>query len=103
MGVLLAGLLLVTDLKLNDKSVTLILACMFPLILGIWRKEQPWRWVLLFSLPLIVARVALVFMQHLEHWEGVAYAFVTIFPATAGAYLGALCRRAVEILWQQSE
>lgn len=102
-GVLLAALLTFADLKLDDKAVTLILACMFPLLLGIWRPERPWRWVLLFSLPLIVARGALVFTQHLEHWEGVAYSFVTLFPAAAGAYLGAVCRRAIEALWQQKE
>ena len=102
-GVALAALLVFTDLKLDDKAVTLILACAFPLGLAIWRQERPWRWALLFSLPLIIARVVLAFVQHLEHWEGVAYSCVTLFPAVAGAYLGALCRRAVEILWQQKE
>ena len=103
MGVALAALLVYADLKLDDKGVTLPLASMFPMVLGIWRKERAWRWGLLFSVPLIIARVALVFVQHLVHWEGVAYAFVTVFPAVAGAYLGVVCRQAVEILWQHKE
>ncbi len=102
-GIALAALLVFTDVKLDDKGVTLPLASMFPLAMGIWRKERPWSWALLFSVPLIIARVVLVFTEHLQHWEGVAYACVTVFPAITGAYLGALCRRAVEILWQQKE
>ncbi len=102
-GVALAVLLVYGDLKLEDKGVTLILASLFPMILGIWRAERVWRWAVLFTIPLIIARVALAIMQHLVHWEGVAYAFVTLFPAVAGAYLGALCRRSVEALWQQKE
>ncbi len=102
-GVLLAALLVFTDLKLDDKGVTLALACMFPMGLAIWRRQAAWRWGLLCSVPLILARVVLVRMEHLEHWEGVGYAFAAVFPALAGAYLGALCRRAVEILWQQKE
>ncbi len=102
-GGLLAALLVFTDLKLDDKGVTLALAAMFPMILGIWRREAAWRWGLLCSLPLLVARLVLVRVEHLEHWEGVGYAAAAIFPAVAGGYLGARCRRAVEILWQQKE
>ncbi len=102
-GICLAALLVFLDLKLDDKAITLILAASFPLALGIWRRERVWRWVLLFSVPLIVARVVLVHTEHLLHWEGVAYAVVTVFPALAGAYRGALCRRAVEALWEEKE
>ena len=102
-GVLLAALLVFTDLKLDDKGVTLALASMFPMSLGIWRRQAAWRWGLLCSLPLIVARIVLVRVEHLQHWEGVGYAGAAVFPAVAGGYLGALCRRAVEVLWQEKE
>ncbi len=102
-GVALAALLVFTDLKLDDKGVTLALASMFPLGIAIWRKERPWKWGLLCSVPLVVARIVLVRVEHLQHWEGVGYAFAAVFPAVAGGYLGAFCRRAVEILWQQKE
>lgn len=102
-GVILAALLVYTDLKLDDKGVTLALASMFPMGLGIWRREAAWRWGLLCAVPLVVARVVLVRVERLQHWEGVGYAFAAVLPAIIGAYLGALCRRAVEILWQQKE
>ncbi len=100
---MLAGLLVFTDVKLDDTGISLALVSMFPMGLGIWRKESPWRWGLLCSLPLVVARVVLVRIEHLQHWQGVGYASAAVFPAIIGSYLGALCRRAVEILWQGKE
>jgi len=102
-GILFAALLVFTDLKLEDKSVTLMLAALFPMVLAIWRRQAAWRWGVLCVAPLIVARLVLAAMEHRQHWEGVAYAFAAAVPAFAGAYLGAFCRRAVEILWQQKE
>jgi hypothetical protein len=102
-GMALAALLVFTDLKLDDKGVTLALASMFPMGLGIWRREQAWRWGVLCSVPLVVARLVLVRIEHLQHWEGVGYAFAAVVPAVACAYLGAFSRRAIEILWQQKE
>ncbi|HVP43515.1 MAG TPA: hypothetical protein VMS96_08775 [Terriglobales bacterium] len=102
-GIALAALLVFADVKLDDKGVTLALASMFPMGLGIWRRQQPWRWGLLCALPLVVGRVVLVRVEHLQHWEGVGYAFAAVLPAVIGGYLGALCRRAVEILWQEKE
>lgn len=102
-GIALAALLVFIDLRLDDKGITLLLASVFPMAIGIWRREQAWRWAALISIPLIIARVLLVRVEHLQHWEGVGYAFATLFPAISGAYLGALCRRSVEILWQQKE
>jgi len=103
LGAVLAALLVFADLRLEDKGITLLLASVFPMVLGIWRRERAWRWAVLISVPLIVARVVLVRIEHLQHWEGVGYAFATLFPAISGAYLGALCRRTVEVLWQQKE
>ena len=102
-GLALAGLLVFADIQLDDAGVTLILASMFPMAIGIWRRERVWRWGLLFSVPLIAERLVMVRIQHLQHWEGVGYAAATILPAISGAYLGALCRRSVEALWQEKE
>lgn len=102
-GGALAALLVFADLRLEDKGITLLLASIFPMALGIWRRQHAWRWAVLISLPLVVTRVALVRIEHLQHWEGVGYACATFFPALSGTYLGAVCRRAVEALWQQKE
>ncbi len=102
-GGALAALLVFADLRLDDKGITLVLASIFPMALGIWRRQSAWRWALLIFVPLIVARVVLVRVEHLQHWEGVGYAIATLFPAICGAYLGAVCRRAVEALWQEKE
>lgn len=102
-GVLLTALLIFTDLKLDDTGVTFALVSLFPMILAIWRRKKPWRWGLLVGVPLIVASFLAAYPLHQVRQRNPAYSIAALVPAMMGTYLGAFCRRAVEILWQQKE
>jgi uncharacterized membrane protein YfcA len=102
-GAALVALLIFTDLKLDDLGVTFALVSLFPMILAIWRRERPWRWGLLLAVPLIVASFVAAYPLHQVRQKNPAYAVAALVPALMGAYLGAFCRRAIEILWQQKE
>jgi len=102
-GAALVALLVYIDLKLDDSGLTFILVSLFPMMLAIWRRERPWRWGVFFSVPLIVASFLAAYPLHQVRQRNPAYSIVAIFPALIGAYLGALCRRAIEALWQERE
>lgn len=102
-GVALAALLVFTDLKLDDTGVTFALVSLFPMTLAIWRRERPWRWAILVAVPLIVASFLAAYPLHQVRERNPAYSIAAVVPAAMGAYLGAFCRRAIEILWQQKE
>jgi NADH:ubiquinone oxidoreductase subunit 6 (subunit J) len=102
-GAALVALMIWLDLKLDDSGVTFVLVSLFPMMLAIWRRERPWRWGILFSIPLIVASFLAAYPFHMVREKNPAYSIVALVPALMGAYLGALCRRAFEALWQEKE
>ena len=99
----LAALLIWLDLKLDDSGVSLILVSLFPMIMAIWRRDRPWRWCLFFAVPLIIWSLLAKYPLHMEREENLGYSIAALVPAFVGAYLGAMCRRAVEALWQEKE
>lgn len=102
-GAALVALLIFTDLKLDDLGVTFALVSLVPMILAIWRRDRPWRWGVFAAVPLIVASFLVAYPLHLVRQRNPAYSIAALVPALMGAYLGAFCRRAIEILWQQKE
>ena len=102
-GTASVALLLWVDLKLDDSGVTFVLVSLFPMILAIWRRERPWRWGIFVSVPLIAASFLASYPLHMVRQRNPAYSLVALFPALMGAYLGAFCRRAIELLWQEQE
>ncbi len=102
-GAALLALMIGLDLKLDDSSLTFILVSLFPMILAIWRRERPWRWCLFFVVPLIVESFLAAHVLHMVREKSPGYSLVAVVPALMGAYLGALCRRAVELLWNEKE
>jgi hypothetical protein len=102
-GAALVALMIWLDLRLDDAGVTFILVSLFPMVLAIWRSDRPWRWLIFFSLPLIVESFLAAYPLHMVRDKNPAYSIVAIVPAGMGAYLGALCRRAVDLLWQKKE
>jgi len=84
------------DLRVHDLLFTALLVAAFCMILGALQPERPWRWVAVVGVCVPVAVVLGYFVlterpSRAQVWES----FLAFFPGIAGAYGGALMRRAV--------
>jgi hypothetical protein len=83
------------DIRVGDLLFTTLLVLAPCMILGVMRPVKPWRWVVLVGIcvPLVVLAAYLVFIQKPSHSQ-VYESFLAFLPGIAGAYGGALLRRA---------
>jgi hypothetical protein len=83
------------DIKVGDLLFTALLVLAPCMILGVMRPVKPWRWVVVVGIcvPVVVLAAYLVLMQK-PYRAQVYESFLAFFPGIAGAYGGALLRRA---------
>lgn len=80
-----------------DPLLTSLCVVSFSMVMGFWKKEKPWRWMLLVwvGVPLMLAYYQ--FVVHWPHTRGQWYAmFLQILAASAGAHGGHFMRQMID-------
>ena len=83
--------------NVNDALLTSLCVLAFTMVLGVWKKERPWRWLLLvwIGIPLVLAYYQ--FVIRWPHSRGQVYAaFFQILAASAGANGGHYMREMID-------
>lgn len=83
--------------KLDDALLTALCVLAFSMLMGVWKKDRPWRWVLLvwIGVPLVLAYYQ--FVVGWPHDRGQVYgAFLQILAASAGANGGHFLREVID-------
>lgn len=81
----------------DDPLLTALCVVVFSMFMGTWKKQQPWRWMLLvwIGVPLMLAYYH--FVAHLPHKRGEVYgAFLQILAGSAGAHGGHFMREMID-------
>jgi hypothetical protein len=83
------------DIRVGDLLFTTLLVLAPCMILGVMRPVKPWRWVVAVAIcvPVVVMAAYFVFVQKPIRAQ-VYESFLAFLPGVAGAYGGALLRRA---------
>ena len=92
-----AGLL---ELKAGDLLLTALFVLASTMLLGLLRPERPWRWTLTVAVFVpLVQLLAYVLLAEKPYRAQIYESFLGFLTGIAGAYGGALGRRAVNALW----
>lgn len=81
----------------DDALLTALCVLFFSMLLGVWKPERPWRWVILVPLgcPLVLAYYQ--FVVHWPHDRGQVYrAFLQVLMGSAGAFGGHFMRQMID-------
>lgn len=83
--------------KVDDVLLTALCVLFFSMLLGAWKKQKPWRWLLLvwLGVPLVLAYYE--FALHWTHTRGHVWsAFLQVLAASAGANGGHYMRDMID-------
>lgn len=87
------------DVLVDDLLFTALLVISSCLFLGILRPRRPWRWVVVVGAFVPLTELAAYVLLTVKPSRAQVYgSFLAFLPGIAGAYGGALIRRAVENL-----
>ena len=81
----------------DDALLTALCMLAFTMLLGVWKPQRPWRWVLLvwIGVPLMLAYYH--FIVKWPHDRGQVYgAFLQVLAASAGGFGGHFMRNMIE-------
>jgi hypothetical protein len=84
------------DIKVGDLLFTALLVLVPCMLLGVMRPQRPWRWVALIGIcvPLADLLGYLILVEKPSRAQ-IYESFLAFLPGLAGAYGGALMRRAI--------
>jgi ABC-type multidrug transport system permease subunit len=89
------------DVAVDDLLFTALLVLMACMILGMLRPRWPWRWVIAVVIFIPLTELAAHTFMAVQPTRGQVYgSFLTALPGVAGAYGGAVVRRAIDNLRQ---
>lgn len=89
------------DAAVNDLLLTALLALAACMFLGLLRPRWPWRWVVAVVVFIPLTELAAYLLTAMKPNRAQMYgSFLTALPGMAGAYGGAVVRRAFDNLWQ---
>ena len=81
----------------DDALLTALCMLAFTMLLGVWKPQRPWRWVLLvwIGVPLVMAYYQ--FIAKWPHDRGQVYgAFLQVLAASAGGFGGHFMRQMID-------
>jgi hypothetical protein len=90
--------------KVDDALLTALCMVGFAMLVGAWKPERPWRWVLLvwIGVPLVMAYYA--FVVRWPHDRGQIYgAYLQVLAASAGGFGGHFMRRMIQHVFLKKE
>ena len=83
--------------KVNDALLTALCVLAFSMLMGVWKKHRPWRWVLLVWIGVPIVLAYYHFVVRWPHTRGQVYAaFLQILAASAGANGGHFMREMID-------
>ena len=89
----------------DDALLTALCVLGFTMFLGVWKKQRPWRWVLLVWAGVPAALGYYQFVVRWPHDRGQVYgAFLQLLAASAGGFGGHFMREMIDnVFSKQSE
>ena len=88
----------------DDPLLTALCVLAFAMWMGAWKKERPWRWMLLVWIGVPAMLAYYHFVVHLPHRRGEVYAaFLQILAASAGAHGGHFLRQVIDRILQKQD
>ncbi|MBV9573930.1 MAG: hypothetical protein JOY93_07720 [Acidobacteriales bacterium] len=92
----------VLDVKAGDLLLTAMFVLASTMLLGAMRPERPWRWPLVVGIfPPIVQFMAYLFLTEKPYRAQIYESFLSLLTGIAGAYGGALARKAFNELYSK--
>jgi ABC-type multidrug transport system permease subunit len=89
------------DVAVNDLLFTALLVLLACMLLGMLRPRGPWRWVVAMVGFIPITELTAFLVTSVRPTRGQVYgSFLTALPGIAGAYGGAVVRRAIDNLRQ---
>ena len=89
----------VADLAIDDLLFTALLVLAASMLLGMLRPRWPWRWVIVIVILIPLTELAAYLGLSMNLTRPQIYGgFLTALPGIAGAYGGAVMRRAIDNL-----
>lgn len=89
------------DVAVNDLLFTALLVLLACMLLGMLRPRWPWRWVVAMVALIPLTELTAFLVTSVRPTRGQVYgSFLTALPGIAGAYGGAVVRRAIDNLRQ---
>jgi len=83
--------------KVDDALLTALCVLAFAMFLGVWKKERPWRWVLLVWIGVPIVLAYYHFVVRWPHDRGQVYgAFLQLLAASAGGFGGHFMRQMID-------
>jgi hypothetical protein len=83
--------------KVDDALLTSLCVLAFTMLLGVWKKERPWRWLVLVWIGIPIALAYYQWVMHWTHDRGQVYAaFLQVLAASAGAHGGHYMRDMID-------
>lgn len=83
--------------KVNDALLTSLCVLAFTMLLGVWKKDRPWRWLVLVWIGIPIALACYQWVEHWTHDRSQVYAaFLQILAASAGAHGGHYMRDMID-------
>ena len=81
----------------NDALLTALCVLGFTMILGVWKMQRPWRWVLLVWVGVPIVLAYYQFVIRWPHDRGQVYgAFLQLLAASAGGFGGHFMRQMID-------
>ena len=88
----------------DDALLTALCVLAFTMFLGAWKKDRPWRWVLLVWVGVPAVLGYYQFVVHWPHDRGQVYgAFLQILAASAGGFGGHFMRQMIDDVFLKGE
>ena len=85
----------------NDALLTALCMVGFAMLFGVWKPQQPWRWVVLVWLGVPLALAYYQFVVKWPHDRGQVYgAVLQVLAASAGAFGGHFMRQMIDNVFQ---
>ena len=83
--------------KVGDALLTALCVVAFSMIMGVWKKQRPWRWILLVWMGVPIVLAYYQFVVRWPHNRGQIYgALLQILAASAGANGGHFMREMID-------
>jgi ABC-type multidrug transport system permease subunit len=81
----------------DDALLTALCVLAFAMLMGVWRKRQPWRWVLLVWVGVPIVLAYYQFVVRWPHDRGQVYgAFLQLLAASSGGFGGHFMRDMID-------
>jgi len=86
----------------DDALLTALCVLGFSMLLGVWKKERPWRWVLLVWVGVPIVLAWYHFVVRWPHSRGQVYgAFLQVLAASAGSFGGHFMREMIDNVFRK--